>query len=206
MLGTSFFSFSLSTIEMVPLAQSFDVAVIDEIQMIADGQRGWAWTKALLSVKAKEVHICGEPTAIDLVKRLCKELGEEVEVREYTRLTPLSVEAQSLGGDEGKIVKGDCFVAFSRSEIFQQKKLIEKKTGLRAAVIYGSLPPESRASQAKLFNDQDSEYDILIASNAIGMGLNLNIKRVVFSTTRKFNGLTGHLLTVRCLCGSVGDY
>jgi ATP-dependent RNA helicase SUPV3L1/SUV3 len=129
------------TIEMVPLAQSFDVCVIDEIQMIADSQRGWAWTKALLSVKAKEIHICGEPTAIGLVQKLCAQLGEEVEVREYTRLTPLTVEKHSLGGDESKIVKGDCFVAFSRNEIFLQKSLIEKKTGLRAAVIYGSLPP-----------------------------------------------------------------
>ena len=68
------------------------------------------------------------------------------------------------------------------------KKRIESITGKRCAVVYGSLPPETRAQQAALFNDPDNDYDFLVASDAVGMGLNLSIKRVIFQATGKFNG------------------
>lgn len=58
-----------------------DVAVVDEIQMIRDPSRGWAWTRALLGLNAKEVHVCGEASTIGLVKELAVAAGEEVEVR-----------------------------------------------------------------------------------------------------------------------------
>lgn len=63
-----------------------EVAVIDEIQMIRDSQRGWAWTRGLLGLFAQEIHICGEASSIDLVKELALTTGEEVEVsRKYNR-------------------------------------------------------------------------------------------------------------------------
>jgi ATP-dependent RNA helicase SUPV3L1/SUV3 len=61
--------------------------------------------------------------------------------------------------------------------------------------VYGSLPPETRSTQAALFNDRNSGYDVLVASDAIGMGLNLNIKRIIFSTLEKFDGTTRRHLT-----------
>lgn len=79
-------------------------------------------------------------------------------------------------------------VAFSRREIFEVKLAIEKSTKHKCCVIYGALPPETRRQQASLFNDQENEYDILVASDAVGMGLNLNIRRVVFYSLSKFNG------------------
>ncbi|RCH79013.1 RNA helicase, partial [Rhizopus stolonifer] len=78
----------------------------------------------------------------------------------------------SLRADLSKIEKGDCVVAFSRKKIFGIKKNIEEATGLNCAVIYGGLPPETRSLQAKAFNDPDSGFDVLVASDAIGMGLN----------------------------------
>lgn len=57
-----------------------EVAIIDEIQMIRDTQRGWAWTRSLLGLCAKEIHLCGEASAIDLVKELMMDTGDEVEV------------------------------------------------------------------------------------------------------------------------------
>ncbi|KAJ2356101.1 RNA helicase [Coemansia sp. RSA 2618] len=175
------------TVEMMPMEQ-FNVAVIDEIQMISDRQRGWAWTSALMSLRARELHLCGEPSAVPLVKRICEMMDEDVEVREYKRLGELEVSKQSLGGDWRKIRKGDCVVVFSRAEIYGIKKTIEQKTGMRCAVIYGTLPPESRVRQAELFNDPDSGYDVLVASDAVGMGINLSINRVVFTTLEKFDG------------------
>ncbi|KAJ2558569.1 RNA helicase [Coemansia sp. RSA 1933] len=176
------------TVEMAPFDNEYKVGVIDEIQMISDRQRGWAWTDALLGLRAEELHLCGEPSAVPLVKRICASIDEEVEVREYTRLGELEVSKTSLNDDMSQIQKGDCVVTFSRKNIYDTKKEIEMKTGLKCAVIYGALPPEARAKQAQLFNDPDSDYDVVVASDAVGMGINLNIKRVVFMTMSKFDG------------------
>lgn len=163
------------TVEMLSARTQYDVGVIDEIQMIGDTQRGFAWTAALLGLCAKELHLCGEASAIPIVKQLLAETGDDLEVRVYERLTPLIVEEKSLEGDYAKVVKGDCVVAFSRQRIFEIKDEIERKSGLRCAVVYGKLPPEIRSEQAALFNDPNSGFDVIIGSDAIGMGLNLYV-------------------------------
>ncbi|KAJ3212365.1 ATP-dependent RNA helicase supv3l1, mitochondrial [Dinochytrium kinnereticum] len=185
-----------ATVEMVPLGRRLEVAVIDEIQMISDEQRGWAWTQALLGLQADEIHLCGEPTAIPLVRRLCETTGEDVEIHTYERLTPLQVEDRGFSSSFSKIRPGDCVVAFSRARIFALRALVENQVKMKAAVIYGNLPPETRAEQARLFNTEGSGYDILIASDAIGMGLNLNIRRIVFETLTKFDGKNNVPLSV----------
>lgn len=161
------------TVEMLPPELPIEVAVIDEIQMIADPSRGQAWTNALLGVAAKEVHLCGEASVVPLVQQIGKACGDVVHVHEYKRLTPLEVSDEALDGDYTKISKGDCIVVFSRLAIFAIKRKVEEQTGLRCAVVYGGLPPETRAEQARLFNDPNAGYDVMIASDAIGMGLNL---------------------------------
>ncbi|RUS23097.1 LOW QUALITY PROTEIN: hypothetical protein BC937DRAFT_92399 [Endogone sp. FLAS-F59071] len=177
-----------STVEMAKLNCDLDVAVVDEIQMIADRARGWAWTQALLGLRAQELHLCGEPSAVPLVMNIALTLGEEVEVHKYQRLTPLVLADSSLGGTFENVRRGDCMVTFSRRDIFAAKKRVEQTTGLKCAVVYGNLPPETRALQAKLFNNPESGFDVLVASDAIGMGLNLNIKRIVFETIDKYDG------------------
>jgi len=161
------------TVEMLAYQAKFDVAVIDEIQMIGDPDRGQGWMNAVLGIAAKEVHLCGEETAVPIIQELLKHTGDKIEVRHYQRLTPLVVEETSLGGDYTKVRKGDCIVTFSRTNIFKTKKLVEEATGMRCAVVYGRLPPEIRSEQAALFNDPNSGYDVIIGSDAIGMGLNL---------------------------------
>jgi ATP-dependent RNA helicase SUPV3L1/SUV3 len=161
------------TVEMLSLSKRYDVVVIDEIQMIADSQRGSAWTAAVLGTAAEELHLCGEERAIPIVQALAKITGDELIVNHYQRLSPLEIAPQSLERDLTRIQKGDCVVTFSRSNIFNLKKAIEEKTGLRCAVVYGRLPPEIRAEQAALFNSPNSGVDVLIASDAVGMGLNL---------------------------------
>jgi ATP-dependent RNA helicase SUPV3L1/SUV3 len=140
-LGGFHVPLTASTVEMANLNTQLDVAVIDEIQMISDQQRGWAWTQALLGLQAKEIHLCGEPSAVKLVKSICASLNEDVEVREYERLSKLIVANESLNGDMRKIKKGDCVVTFSRKAIFGLKNEIEAITNLRCAVVYGALPP-----------------------------------------------------------------
>ncbi|KAI0387837.1 P-loop containing nucleoside triphosphate hydrolase protein [Hypomontagnella monticulosa] len=177
--------FRSCTVEMTPLNYPVDVAVIDEIQMIGDSERGWAWTQAFLGVQAKEVHLCGEERTVELIQSLCATLGDKCVVTRYKRLSPLETMSQSLGNDWANLQKGDAVITFSRLGIHAIKKQIEESTGRRCAMVYGSLPPETRAQQASLFNDPDNDYDFLVASDAIGMGLNLEIKRVVFEQTHK---------------------
>ena len=160
------------TVEMVPLNVDVDVAVIDEIQMIGHRERGWAWTQALLGLKAKEIHLCGEERSVPLVRELVASMGDKLEINTYKRLSPLET-SPSLKGRLANLRKGDCVVVFSVVGIHAMKQDIEKATQKRVAIVYGSLPPEIRAQQAKLFNDPENEYDFLVASDAIGMGLNL---------------------------------
>ncbi|KAI1337411.1 ATP-dependent RNA helicase SUV3 [Xylariaceae sp. FL0016] len=177
--------FRSCTVEMTTLNTIVDVAVIDEIQMIGDNERGWAWTQAFLGVQAREVHLCGEERAVPLIQSLCATLGDKCEVHRYQRLSGLETMNTSLRGKLQNLEKGDAVIAFSRLGIHALKKQIEGATKKRCAIVYGSLPPETRAQQAALFNDPNNDYDYLCASDAIGMGLNLEIKRVVFETTLK---------------------
>ncbi|KAF2708913.1 P-loop containing nucleoside triphosphate hydrolase protein [Pleomassaria siparia CBS 279.74] len=197
------------TIEMAPLNVRMDVAVIDEIQMINHESRGWAWTQAFLGIQAKELHLCGEARTVPLIRELCALVGDKVHVHEYERLTPLKVADRSLGGKLTGLEKGDCVVAFSVLAIHGIRKTIEKNTGKKCAIVYGSLPPETRAHQARLFNDPDNDYDFLVASDAIGMGLNLSIKRVIFESIVKNNGASLvplQVSEVKQIAGRAGRY
>lgn len=174
---------SSCTVEMASVINTVDVAVIDEIQMLRDPGRGWAWTRALLGIPAKEIHVCGEEAAIDIVKNMMSPCYEDVEVRRYQRLSKLTVEDNPLGS-LSKVQPGDCIVCFSKADIF--KTMMEfDKLGIDAAVIYGSLPPETKIAQARRFNDPDSRCKVLVSTDAIGMGLNLNIRRVIFYSLMK---------------------
>ncbi|XP_070825449.1 ATP-dependent RNA helicase SUPV3L1, mitochondrial [Chaetodon trifascialis] len=173
------------TIEMCSVTTPYEVAVIDEIQMIRDPSRGWAWTRALLGLCAEEIHVCGEPAAIDFIRELMYTTGEEVEVHTYQRLTPFTVLDEAVDS-LSNLRPGDCIVCFSKNDIYSISRQIEAR-GLQCAVIYGSLPPGTKMSEAKKFNDPDDPCKILVATDAIGMGLNLSIKRIIFNSLVKPN-------------------
>ncbi|CUM45425.1 unnamed protein product [Debaryomyces fabryi] len=176
---------SSGTIEMIPSHKKMDICIIDEIQMIADPRRGEAWTNAVLGVQAKEIHMCGEESAVPLILKLAKITGDEVEINKYNRLGKLTVCNKEVNNFKN-LQKGDCVIAFSKRKILELKCEIERSTNLKVGVIYGALPPEIRSKEANGFNS--GHYDVLVASDAVGMGLNLKIKRIVFYATKKFNG------------------
>uniref|UniRef100_A0A1J3K7W1 RNA helicase n=1 Tax=Noccaea caerulescens TaxID=107243 RepID=A0A1J3K7W1_NOCCA len=183
------------TVEMADVTSVYDCAIIDEIQMVACKQRGFAFTRALLGIAANELHLCGDPAVVPLVEDILKVTGDDVEVHTYERLSPLvalKVPVQSVSD----IKTGDCLVTFSRKKIYAYKKIIEKSGKHLCSVVYGSLPPETRTAQATRFNDETNDFDVLVASDAIGMGLNLNISRIIFSTLEKFDGSKTRDLTV----------
>ncbi|KAJ4321307.1 RNA helicase [Fusarium piperis] len=201
--------FTSCTVEMTPVNEPYDVAVIDEIQMIADPDRGSGWTTALLGVMAKEVHLCGEERTVKLIQSICASIGDECIVHRYERLSPLETMSEAIDEDYNRLEKGDAIVAFSRMNLHALKTTIEKHTGRRCAIIYGSLPPEVRVQQAALFNDPDNDYDFIVASDAIGMGLNLEIRRVVLDSVTKFDGNQNRLLTypeMKQIGGRAGRY
>ncbi|KAL5533488.1 SUV3 [Sanghuangporus sanghuang] len=197
------------TVEMIDTRRRYDVAVIDEVQMLSDTHRGGAWTAAVLGIHAEELHLCGEAGAVPLVQEMLKDTGDELIVHRYERLTPLVMASKSINGDLRKIEPGDCVVSFSRSALFALKRDIEKITGLRCAIIYGRLPPEVRSEQAELFNDPGTGYDVLVGSDAIGMGLNLKIKRIIFESSWKYDGdveRTLSLSQLKQIAGRAGRY
>ena len=199
------------TVEMVDVNKVVDCAVIDEIHLIGDDFRGYAFTRALLGTPALEVHLCGDTSCIELIDKICKDTGDKLRIRNYERLSPLNVanEVFSRKRLEQNVEKGDCFVAFSRKAVYALKSEIERRVPLRACVIYGGLPPEARSRQAELFNKPNSGYDLLIASDAIGMGLNLNIRRIIFNELTKFDGVEVRQLTspeVKQIAGRAGRY
>lgn len=197
------------TVEMVDCSARMEVAVIDEIQMIGAEDRGWAWTQAFLGVQADELHLCGEERTVPLIKELAAMIGDSLEIHHYKRLSPLDMDARHLGGDLRSLRKGDCIVAFSVLGIHALRKSIEKQTNKKVAIVYGSLPPEVRAQQARLFNDPDNDYDYLVASDAVGMGLNLSIKRIIFESSQKNDGIGMRTLKVseiKQIGGRAGRY
>lgn len=171
------------TVEMTSLTTNYEVAVLDEIQMLRDQGRGWAWTRALLGMCGEEVHVCGETAAIDLVRELALSTGDEVEVRRYKRLTRLVYESSAVESFDA-VRDGDCIVCFSKNDIYHISRELEKR-GKECVVVYGGLPPGTKLAQAQKFNDPSSSCKIMVATDAIGMGINLCIRRVIFYSLTK---------------------
>ncbi|CAD6341420.1 unnamed protein product, partial [Miscanthus lutarioriparius] len=193
---------------MADVTTDYQCAVIDEIQMVGCKSRGYSFTRALLGLCSDELHVCGDPAAVPLIQRILEATGDVVTVQYYERLSPL-VPLKSPLGSFSNIKAGDCLVTFSRHGIYTLKKRIEREGKHLCSVVYGSLPPETRTKQATMFNDDTSDLNVLVASDAIGMGLNLNISRIIFSTMMKFDGFCNRELTVaeiKQIAGRAGRY
>lgn len=170
-----------STIEMAKLNERFDCAVIDEVQMLTDPQRGWAWTRALVNIQADEVHICGDHSVLELVKKVLALCGDTLEVKEYTRMTTLEVMDHQIPLTQ--LQKNDALIVFSRRNALKYKADLEE-LDFKVSIVYGRLSPEVRREQARKFDE--GETDIMVSTDAIAMGMNLPVKRIVFSALSKF--------------------
>ncbi|MBF0138389.1 MAG: hypothetical protein HQL65_19330 [Magnetococcales bacterium] len=195
-----------STIEMLSLHEQYALCVIDEAQMLGDADRGWAWTQAVLGVQAGEVCVVGAPESLPVLEKLLKLTGEIPEVVHLERLAPLRLLSHPVR-DHDALKPGTAMVAFSRTAVLGLKRELEERTGQRVAVIYGALPPEIRRNQARLFASGEAPF--LAATDAIGMGLNLPIRTLLFCEDRKFIDRQEHPLTpleVRQIAGRAGRF
>jgi ATP-dependent RNA helicase SUPV3L1/SUV3 len=172
-----------STIEKLDVDREYDVAVIDEVQMVGSSQRGFAWTRALLGLQCAEIHVCGASNARALLEKIISDCGDEYQVIEYKRDTPLEVCREPFTPHD--IEKGDALVAFSKRRVLELSKYYQDR-GIKNSVIYGDLPPEVRRMQYHAFIQGKNK--ILITTDAIGMGVNLPIRRIVFMDLVKFDG------------------
>lgn len=173
-----------STIEMLDIEQTFDVAVIDEAQMIADSDRGHSWTRAILGVRSGEIHVCMSPAAEPVVTHLIALAGGTLEVRRYERKTALVCEEKPFSFPED-VEEGDALIVFTKRAVLDLAGRLERE-GIRSSVVYGSLPPEIRRRQIHLFTNKETK--VVVSTDAIGMGLNLPVRRIVFVHTDKFDG------------------
>lgn len=193
-----------STVEMCDFSKHYDTVVIDEAQLIADKDRGGAWTKALLLVDASEVHVCVAPEAVDIIISLIKQMNSPYELISHKRLTPLVFSGTI---DSIKDVQpGDCLIAFSRKKVLGIAAALEN-LHIKASCIYGALPPASRREEVRRFTAGEST--VVVATDAIGMGVSLPIKRIIFVEAQKFDGEKVRQLTpgeIRQIAGRAGRF
>ncbi|WML40033.1 DEAD/DEAH box helicase [Neobacillus sp. OS1-2] len=188
------------TVEMFHEKEVYEVVVIDEAQMITDKDRGFSWYKAITKANAKEVHIIGSRNARTMLLEL---LGNaDIEIHEYSRDTPLEVEKKEFHIKHVK--KGDALICFSRRRVLETASRLQND-GHSVSMIYGSMPPETRKKQIEQFNKGKTK--VIVSTDAIGMGLNLPIRRIVFLENDKFDGTRRRLLTsqeVKQIAGRAG--
>jgi ATP-dependent RNA helicase SUPV3L1/SUV3 len=174
--------FIASTIEMMDTSRVVDACVIDEVQLLTDPDRGWAWCQALVGAPARRIIMTGSPDCIPLVQAMAEYLGEPLRIERLERHTPIDAEPAALS--LSRIEAGTAVIAFSRRDVLAIKALIEPR--FRVAVIYGNLTPEVRREEARRF--RSGEAQVVVSTDAIAMGLNMPIRTVVFSTLQKWNG------------------
>ena len=190
------------TVEKLNIHHQFDVAVVDEIQLVADSQRGDAWSKAILGLRCPEIHLCGAKLAKDQLLTMIADCGDELVLKEYSRLVPLQVQSQPV--KLSQVEPGDALVAFSKRSVLSLSRYFTRRD-IGNSVIYGDLPPEVRRMQYKAFIE--GENPVLVATDAIGMGINLPIRRLICTEVQKFDGDSVRLLTpqeVKQIAGRAG--
>ncbi|MGZ0187332.1 MAG: helicase-related protein [Alphaproteobacteria bacterium] len=176
----------ICTVEAMPLDQEVDFLAVDEIQMAGDPERGRVFTERLLNARGKvETIFLGAETA----KHLVRSLAPRVEVMTRPRLSKLSFTGYRK---ISRLPRRSAVVAFSIGEVYRLAELARRQRG-GAAVVMGALSPRARNAQVALY--QEGEVDYLIATDAIGMGLNMDVSHVAFAGLSKFDGNRPRRLT-----------
>lgn len=173
-----------STIEKADYNSYFDVVVIDETQMAGDMYRGEYWTRAILGLCAKEIHICCSVNAVKIISKLIKDCDDSSEIIYNDRKTPLVFEDKTFNFP-ADVSSGDALIAFSRQSVLRAVTKLSD-FGIMASVIYGNLPPEVRRKQVGMFLSGNT--NVVVSTDAIGMGMNLPVRRVIFLEEEKYDG------------------
>ncbi|MEO1397657.1 MAG: helicase-related protein, partial [Pseudomonadota bacterium] len=176
----------VSTVEAMPRDLDVDFLAIDEVQLAADPERGHTFTDRLLHARGQhETLLLGAQTMRDAIQ----DLIPDANFISRPRLSQLTYAGQKK---ITRLPARTAVVAFSTSEVYALAELIRRQRG-GAAVVLGALSPRTRNAQVELYQSGDVDY--LVATDAIGMGLNLNVDHVAFAAVRKFDGHVHRALT-----------
>ena len=190
----------ICTVESMPKDKIVDFVAIDEIQMCADRERGHIFTERLLELRGTKLTMF---LGSQIMASIIKELVENVEFENKERYSKLSYSGiKKISRLERKVA----IIAFSIEEVYAIAELVRRQKG-GAAVIMGSLSPKTRNSQVGLYQSGDVDY--LIATDAIGMGLNMDINEIYFSNLKKFDGKKTrrlNLIEMSQIAGRAGRY
>ena len=169
----------LCTVESMPINKHLDFVGIDEIQMCADHERGHIFTDRLLNLRGEKLTMfMGSST----IKNIVNKLNEDTEFINRERLSKLTY----VGHKKiSRINRKTAIIAFSTEEVYAIAELVRRQKG-GAAIVMGSLSPKTRNAQVELY--QSGDVDFLVATDAIGMGINMDLENVYFSNLKKFDG------------------
>ncbi|TAJ73403.1 MAG: phosphonate-binding protein [Phenylobacterium sp.] len=188
------------TVEAMPLSVEVEFLAVDEIQLCADPERGHVFTHRLLHARGKaETMLLGAGTMAPLVRRLLPH-AEIVTRERFSDLTYAGPKKLT------RLPRRSAVVAFSAEQVYAIAELIRRQRG-GAAVVMGSLSPRTRNAQVALY--QSGEVDFLVATDAIGMGLNMDVDHVAFAGLRKFDGKRTRFLhpqEIGQIAGRAGRY
>ena len=169
----------LCTVESMPIDKQLDFVAVDEIQMCADHERGHIFTDRLLNLRGtKLTMLMGSNT----IKNIISNLDDDIEFINRNRLSKLSYTGHKK---ISRIQRKTAIIAFSAEEVYAIAELIRRQKG-GAAIVMGSLSPKTRNAQVELY--QSGDVDFLVATDAIGMGINMDLDQVYFSNLKKFDG------------------
>ena len=169
----------LCTVESMPIDKNLEFVAIDEIQMCSDFERGHIFTDRLLNLRGEKLTmLLGSST----MKKIISNLNADIEFINKKRLSKLTY----VGHKKiSRIDRKSAIIAFSTEEVYAIAELIRRQKG-GAAIVMGSLSPKTRNAQVALF--QSGDVDFLVATDAIGMGINMDLDHVFFSNLKKFDG------------------
>ena len=169
----------LCTVESMPIDKNLEFVGVDEIQMCADHERGHIFTDRLLNTRgAKLTMFMGSST----IKNIISKLSDDVEFINRERFSKLTYAGHKK---ISRINRKTAIIAFSAEEVYAIAELIRRQKG-GAAIVMGSLSPKTRNAQVELY--QSGDVDFLVATDAIGMGINMDLDHVYFSNLKKFDG------------------
>jgi ATP-dependent RNA helicase SUPV3L1/SUV3 len=169
----------LCTVESMPIDKHLDFVGVDEIQMCADHERGHIFTDRLLNMRGEKLTmLMGSNT----IKNIISKLDGDIEFINRERLSKLTYAGHKK---ISRINRKTAIIAFSAEEVYAIAELIRRQKG-GAAIVMGSLSPKTRNSQVELY--QSGDVDFLVATDAIGMGINMDLDYVFFSNLKKFDG------------------
>ena len=169
----------ICTVESMPKDKIVDFVAIDEVQMCADRERGHIFTDRLLNMRGEKITMF---LGSQIMKNIIEDLVKNVEFIRQERFSKLTYSGYKK---ISRLDQKTAIIAFSIEEVYALAELVRRQKG-GAAVIMGSLSPKTRNSQVELYQSGDVGY--LIATDAIGMGLNMDINQIYFSNLKKFDG------------------